>query len=130
MAVKCEVVFDFFEMEGKPPFEKKERAITWVNVDGKDVRLQIQVPSGHPESEAYRSALQELASALSAGRVRGYGPRGWVTECEGKEAWIGDCVVGYVPEEEDNRPNIESVASALENIETIRVPHVPWPSNA
>ena len=127
MAVKGEVVFDFFELEGRPPFKNKERAITAVNVDGKDVELWIQVPSGHPEAEAYRSVLDELANAITTGKVREYGAKGWMVEYNGKEAGVGDCDAGYPPGVEDDRPNLDAVARTLREIKTIRVPHVPWP---
>jgi hypothetical protein len=124
---KDEVVFDFFEKEGLPPFEKKERAISWIKVDGRDVEFSLPVPDGHPEVAAYRAALDELAAALEAKKVREYGLKGWAVEYDGREATVGECEAAYPAGEKADRPDVDAVAAALRSVKVIRVPHVPWP---
>jgi hypothetical protein len=113
-------------MEGALPFAKKERAITSVSVDGINIDLWVEVPSGHPDAQAYREVLDELASAITVGKAREYGAKGWLVEYNGKEAGVGDCDSGYPPGVEEVRPSLVAVARTLREIENIRVPHAPW----
>jgi hypothetical protein len=118
---KREIVFDLFQAG----VSGRERAITRINVDGKDVPLSIEAPAGHPDTAAYRAALDELVGGLKSGEVRECGVRGWRVEHDGKVAEVGDCDAGYPAGVEPDRPDVDAVARALMTITNIKVPHVP-----